>query len=466
MNTSVTKTSPSLLSFSFSLLGPVVTVLSLRLINLLYDTPFKGPYMALAIITFLVSFIIFRELLVKNILRKGPFAIQLKNLLFSWLLLIGTLLFLGYAAKSSEIYSRLIIITWITLTPLVLMICFSLARYIVFNYFPPEKIGRKAVIVGINGLSNNLTAELRRDARLGISVVGYFDDRDARRLTIADDITLYGKLADLADFVKQHRIDIIYITLPMVQEKRIVQLLDALRDTTASIYFVPDLFIFDLINARIDEINGIPLLAICESPFSDIRGLLKRGSDILLASLIMVLIFPLCLIIAAAIAVESRGPVIFRQRRYGLDGEEIIVYKFRSMKVTEDASAHIRQATRDDSRITRVGAFLRRTSLDELPQFLNVLQGRMSIVGPRPHAVAHNELYRKLIKGYMIRHKVKPGITGWAQVNGLRGETESVDKMRARIEYDLEYLRHWTLYLDFLIILRTIALVFRDRNAY
>ena len=162
---------------------------------------------------------------------------------------------------------------------------------------------------------------------------------------------------------------------------------------------------------------------------------------------------------------SSPGPVLFRQRRYGLDGKEILVYKFRSMTVMEDG-LDVPQATRNDQRVTPFGSFLRRTSLDELPQFINVLQGRMSIVGPRPHAVAHNEMYRKLIKGYMVRHKVKPGITGWAQVNGLRGETESLDKMKRRIDFDLEYLRNWSLKLDLMIIMRTLLIVLKDRNAY
>jgi putative colanic acid biosynthesis UDP-glucose lipid carrier transferase len=193
--------------------------------------------------------------------------------------------------------------------------------------------------------------------------------------------------------------------------------------------------------------------------------LLKRGSDLVLATLILILISPLMLAIAVGVKLGSPGPVIFKQRRYGLDGQEIVVYKFRSMTVTEDGS-QIEQARKNDSRVTPLGAFLRRTSMDELPQFINVLQGSMSIVGPRPHAVAHNELYRPLIKSYMVRHKVKPGITGWAQVNGFRGETQSLEKMEGRIRYDLDYLRNWSLRLDLYIILKTVRLVFRDTAAY
>jgi len=207
------------------------------------------------------------------------------------------------------------------------------------------------------------------------------------------------------------------------------------------------------------------VVGICETPFTGTNELVKRISDIIIASLIIVLISPLLLVIAIGVKRSSPGPVLFRQRRNGLDGHEIVVYKFRSM-TTQDNGDHVVQAKRDDPRITRFGAFLRRTSLDELPQFFNVLQGHMSIVGPRPHAVAHNEMYRELIKAYMVRHKVKPGITGWAQVNGMRGETETIEKMRARVEYDLEYLRNWSLGLDLQIIARTVRLVLFDRHAY
>jgi putative colanic acid biosynthesis UDP-glucose lipid carrier transferase len=214
-----------------------------------------------------------------------------------------------------------------------------------------------------------------------------------------------------------------------------------------------------------DAIGGIPVVAVCETPFYGINGLVKRASDIVLALAILVLISPLMVAIAIGVKRSSPGPILFRQRRYGLDGREIVVYKFRSMKVLEDGNV-IRQATKDDDRVTPFGAYLRRTSLDELPQFINVLQGRMSVVGPRPHAVAHNEMYRKLIKGYMIRHKVRPGITGWAQVNGLRGETDTLDKMKERIEYDLEYLRNWSLLLDLKIVVKTVFVVLRKQNAY
>jgi len=220
-----------------------------------------------------------------------------------------------------------------------------------------------------------------------------------------------------------------------------------------------------LIQARSGEIHGIPVVAMCETPFYGYRGVTKRLTDIGLSVTILLLFLPLLMLIALLVKLTSPGPVIFKQRRYGLDGREIAVYKFRTMTVTEDGG-EIRQASKSDSRITRIGGILRRTSMDELPQLINVLQGRMSLVGPRPHAVAHNEEYRKLIKGYMMRHKVLPGITGLAQVNGCRGETSQLEEMEARVNYDLDYLRRWTPLLDIKIILLTAVKVFRDDKAY
>jgi putative colanic acid biosynthesis UDP-glucose lipid carrier transferase len=213
------------------------------------------------------------------------------------------------------------------------------------------------------------------------------------------------------------------------------------------------------------DLYGMPAISVCDTPFHGMDAVLKRTTDVALAGLALLGAAPLMVAIALAVKLSSRGPVLFRQRRYGLNGEQINVYKFRSMTVCEDGAV-VTQATRNDCRITPLGRFLRRTSLDELPQLLNVLQGKMSLVGPRPHAIAHNEMYRKLISGYMIRHKVRPGITGWAQVNGLRGETDTVEKMSARVKFDIDYLNSWSPWLDLKILLRTVMLVVRDDRAY
>lgn len=448
----------SFLSITRLLLDPLVAVGALIAVTLAHGEPFRGKYMVLALIVFSLTFP------GKLDLSGGPISIT-RDIVLRWIPIVVLLLMFGYAAEYLRAFPWDIMVAWFITAPSSLLLAHIALRYALPRLISSHGKHRRAVIAGANEVGLKLAEHLQQDRLLGVRFVGFFDDRARERLRARDELQLHGPLANLAAYAKQHRIDIIYIALPMASQPRILKLLDDLRDTTASIYFVPDIFLSDLIQARIDEVNGLPVVAVCETPFYGLNGLIKRIEDTLLATLLLALISPFMIAIAVGVKLTSPGPVFFKQRRYGLDGEEIFVYKFRSMTVCEDGHL-IDQARKDDKRVTTFGAFLRRTSLDELPQFFNVLSGSMSIVGPRPHAIAHNEMYRKLIKGYMVRHKVKPGITGWAQVNGLRGETETLVKMRARIEYDLDYLRNWSLSLDLLIILRTIALMFRDPKAY
>jgi putative colanic acid biosynthesis UDP-glucose lipid carrier transferase len=447
-----------------SLINPVSIVSALFACTLFYNEPFAGHYVILGILAFLISTQVFDDVDVFRPWRGAQPTADDRRIVFDWLVVIAILLFLAFATKLSDQFSRKVILTWFLVTPLVLVAAHALARYAVHRMAMQRDDSRSMVIVGANPLGFRLAKRVLDDPYSGAQVKGFFDDRNPTRLERADG-PLLGSLGDLPAWVREHAVGTIYITLPMVAQPRIMKMLDELGDTTASIYFVPDIFAFDLIQARFDELEGIPVVAICESPFAGFNSVLKRLSDIVFASAALLALWPVMLAITIGIKWTSPGPVLFKQRRYGLDGAEIMVYKFRSMKVLEDGAV-VRQATRDDDRITPFGAFLRRTSLDELPQFLNVLQGTMSIVGPRPHAVAHNEQYRKLIKRYMLRHKVKPGITGWAQINGFRGETETVEKMQSRVAYDLDYMRNWSVALDVWIMLRTVTVVFRDRNAY
>ena len=446
------------------LMDSIVIVLSLRILAEVIGTPFGNAYISLSIIVFLVYFIISdkwdTQLWYRNDIWRGT-----RKILFSWLLMAGIVLFVGYVTKNSAQYSRALLLTWFVTTPIVLLLAEGIFWAVLTKVMKTGKAGRTAIVAGINTLSRQLVQRLPDHPNLGLEFAGGFDDRSSERLMVDASDKYQGNLADLPDFVNVNKIDVIFITLPMVQEPRILDLLDRLKDTTASIYFVPDIFIVDLVQSRVEDIGGMPAIAVCETPFFGVNAVLKRSVDLILASMIVVMISPLLVAIMLGIKLTSKGPVIFKQRRYGLDGKEIAIYKFRSMTVCED-SGDVPQATREDTRITKIGRFLRRTSLDELPQFFNVLQGSMSIVGPRPHAVAHNEKYRKIVKGYMMRHKVRPGITGWAQVNGLRGETETISKMENRIKYDLDYLRRWSIYLDLKIIFRTVTVVFRDPNAY
>ncbi|HFO1752458.1 TPA: undecaprenyl-phosphate glucose phosphotransferase, partial [Klebsiella pneumoniae] len=274
-----------------------------------------------------------------------------------------------------------------------------------------------------------------------------------------------GSFAKLVEDAREGNIDRIYIALSMKDEAKIKHIVGQLTDTTCSVLLIPDLFTFNILQARTEEINGVPVVPLFDTPLNGINMVFKRLEDIIVSFIILVLISPILFIIACAVKFTSPGPVIFRQIRYGMDGKPIKVWKFRSMTVMENDSKVI-QATKNDIRITRVGGFLRKTSLDELPQFFNVFLGQMSVVGPRPHAVAHNEQYRTLIQGYMLRHKVKPGITGLAQINGWRGETDTLDKMEKRIEYDLLYIRGWSVWLDLKIIFLTIFKGFVNKSAY
>jgi putative colanic acid biosynthesis UDP-glucose lipid carrier transferase len=384
---------------------------------------------------------------------------------FRWLLLLFVLLAIGYATKSSTFYSRRVLLTWAVATPGILILVNLLVHEALRRVLSDPANARRSVFVGYNEISLALARRLMSDSSAGLAVSGFFDDRAPARLGSTPGITLCGGLKDIVHHVKTHAIDVIFVALPVSHLERVKQLLEELRDTTVSIYYIPTVFAFDSIQGGTSELLGVPLIALCETPFHGYRGVSKRLTDIIVATATLILALPLMILTAILIKLSSKGPVIFKQRRYGLDGREIIIYKFRTMRVTED-DGPIRQATRDDARITPMGKFLRRTSVDELPQLINVLQGRMSLVGPRPHAVAHNELYRKLIKGYMVRHKVPPGITGLAQVHGLRGETTSVEQMEARVQYDLEYLRNWSVLLDLQILLKTLSIVARGRNAY
>ena len=387
------------------------------------------------------------------------------DVILRWMMLLLVLLAVGYVTRTFTIYPRRVFLTWAAVTP-VLLIAITLAMQEVKLRFLMNTLEtRSAIIAGYNTTSFELARRLQSNPGMRVEMAGFFDDRSKERLGMEGETRLVGSLSDMSQYVKDNRTDVIFIALPIRHVKRVMDLLDDLRDTTASIYYVPDIFVFNLIQARPTEIHGIPVVAMLETPFYGYRGVTKRVTDVGFSALILLLSLPLLVLIALGIRLTSAGPVIFTQRRYGLDGKEIGVYKFRTMLVTEDG-AQIRQASKTDSRITPIGRVLRRLSLDELPQLINVLQGRMSLVGPRPHAVAHNEEYRKLIKGYMLRHKVLPGITGLAQINGWRGETSTLEDMEARVNYDLDYLRHWTPLLDFKILLLTIVKVFRDDKAY
>ncbi|MBA3695711.1 MAG: undecaprenyl-phosphate glucose phosphotransferase [Methylotenera sp.] len=465
----ITLARDNILSITESLSEPLFAVFALWIVAVVQEGQISPIYLFLSIVLFLLLYP-----------GRGkvslPLSKALQEILFTWVVLSSLLLLFASSTHYIYLFTKETIILWVILTPSLQILGLVALKFIAPFIIRLQGPMKCAVVAGVNEQSIALAMRLNGMNYKTTKIVGFFEDRSLERVAAETDIgvmqrgeldaPILGKIDDMAAYIKRHQTHMIYLSLPMSSHPRVLKLLDDLKDTTVSIYFIPDIFMKDLIQGRMDQIDDIPVVAVCETPFTGLNGMVKRVADFCFALAILILIMPVLVAIAIGVKLSSPGSIIFKQRRYGLDGREILVYKFRSMTVCEDGG-QVKQATKNDQRVTKFGAFLRKTSLDELPQFINVLQGRMSVVGPRPHAVSHNEMYRKLIKGYMIRHKVKPGITGWAQINGLRGETETLDKMKSRIDYDLDYLRNWSPKLDMYIVLKTISVVLAgEKNAY
>jgi putative colanic acid biosynthesis UDP-glucose lipid carrier transferase len=427
--------------------------------------PIRGRYFLIAILTFIGAseFLGGVRITSPNMQRRRRWILlEITGRWFGLVVLVGLLVYLSGITRWLSFPP---LIAWVFITPPALFITQSTVIGALATSGSRKSPLRRAVIVGMTEVGVRLEAAVLGDKLLRTEIAGYFEDRRPERLKVVSNSPIIDGTAGLAEYVASNNIEQVYITLPMTSAARTLSLLEQLHTSTASIYFVPDLFAFNLIQPRFDVLGGIPIVAVRETPFFGAAWVLKRLSDLIFAAAATITLLPVLIMVAILIRLDSPGPIIFKQKRYGLDGREIVVYKFRSMRVIEDGKAQFLAASRADSRVTRFGTFIRKTSLDELPQLLNVLAGNMSIVGPRPHPVAMNEHYRREIPSYMVRHKVKPGITGWAQVNGYRGG-DDLASMQKRIEFDLAYVRDWSLWLDFTILVRTVAVVWGDRNAY
>lgn len=394
----------------------------------------------------------------------------LLTVLASWFICIALSLVMGFFLKISESYSRVVLGVWFTATPIALMAWRWCAIAIPQKLRPKDSYKDKSIIIGATRAGILLAHELKKNKHIDENLLGFYDDRTPERLaqsigTSRLPAAMRGNIDDALLLAKNRSVKNVYVALPMEAARRIKQILSAFSDSNVHVHVVPDFFTFDLMHSRWKNIGNVVTLSVHDTPFRGFTSMIKRFEDVVLATLIIALISPVLLVVAIGVKLSSPGPVIFKQDRYGLDGRPIKVWKFRSMSAT-DNGAVVKQATKDDPRITRFGSFIRRTSLDELPQFFNVLTGQMSVVGPRPHAVAHNEEYRGLIDKYMLRHHVKPGITGWAQINGYRGETDTLDKMEKRVEYDLTYIQNWSLWLDIKIVFLTVFKGFVGKTAY
>nr|WP_319552855.1 undecaprenyl-phosphate glucose phosphotransferase [uncultured Vibrio sp.] len=396
--------------------------------------------------------------------RTSSFKAQAFITCMSWLITVTLLFAVLYFSEVYPLFDRSILGLWVTITPL-LLLGWRLTFRMGLAYLRTMGLNtRTAIIIGQTPHGITLANEIQNHTEHGVLFDGFYDERSTKRLPYSQ-YPIKGPVDQALERAKKGEVDYVYIAMPMHANERIAALLNQFSDTTANTYLIPDFFTYNLLHSRWDQIGQVQTLSVFDTPFAGISSWIKRLEDIIFSSLILILIAPILIAIAIGIKATSKGPVIFKQHRYGLDGRKIAVWKFRSM-TTMDQGSHIKQATKNDPRITPFGGFLRRTSLDELPQFFNVLQGTMSIVGPRPHAVAHNEEYRQIVDRYMLRHKVKPGITGWAQINGYRGETDTLDKMEKRVEFDLEYIHQWSVWMDIKIIFLTVFKGFTGANAY
>jgi len=375
---------------------------------------------------------------------------------------------IGFLTKSGELYSRVWFFLWM-LFSLTALLAFRFSLLILLRLM--RKRGwneRRVMVIGLGDLGGQLVQTVQQALWTGFRLVAILDEHPEGKPTVISGIPVLKLPANLSDYLhaQPQEIDELWLALPLRAEDEVKKILYQLRHHTLAIRLVLDVFGLGLLKHSITQVDRFSMLDLNASPMVGMNRVIKALEDRVLAVLILILISPLFLLLALAVKLSSKGPIFFKQLRHGWDGRVIKVYKFRTMYEHQEKSGHLTQASAKDQRVTPLGRFLRRTSLDELPQFINVLQGRMSIVGPRPHALQHNEFYKDSINAYMQRHKVKPGITGWAQVNGWRGETETLEKMRKRVEFDLYYIENWSPVFDLQIIFLTLLRGFISRNAY
>lgn len=398
----------------------------------------------------------------------------------AWTLVFGCLLLIGFVTKQTDVYSRWLVGQLYVAGFLVQVALHFLIRELQIRLLRRAISPDNVLIVGTGRLARYLHNKIATNPWLGQRVIGRLalPGNEAERsggkenrlhepsdFSTLQEANAIGAFEEMLAIIDQHEIDTVYFAIPLDSSDLIEDMYFSLLDKHVAVHWVPDIYSLLLVNHSVREIAGLPVLTLSETPLTGTRLLFKACEDFVLSALMLLAVLPLMLLIAVAIKLDSPGPVFFKQARNGWSGKTFSIWKFRSMYVHAADAGKVNQATRNDSRITRVGSILRRTSLDELPQLINVLRGEMSLVGPRPHAVQHDAEYSQRINSYFARHNIKPGITGLAQVRGFRGETSDIEQMQQRVEADIEYINNWSLWLDFIILLRTLGAL-TGRNAY
>lgn len=430
------------------------------------DDSLPTAYWTCLCIAFLATPIVFSSAGVYQSARAEGFLKHSVKLIEAITMLALLLTGLAALTQTGVLFSRIWFFYWVGFA-LVGTILYRGSVFLALRFMRSHGLNeRRVVIFGAGELGSRFAETVQQALWTGFSICAFIDDHSEEKPTTILGVPVVQTPAHLSQYLKEHSIDEVWLALPLRADERVKSILYELRHQTITTRFVLDIFGLDLLNHSVADIAGFPVINIRSTPMIGANRLIKALEDRMLAFIILVLISPLLVVIALGVKLSSPGPVFFKQRRLGWDGRVIKVYKFRTMYLHKEENNQVTQATAKDPRITPFGRFLRRTSLDELPQFINVLQGRMSIVGPRPHALQHNELYKDSVPTYMQRHHVKPGITGWAQINGWRGETDTLEKMKKRVEYDLYYINNWSLVFDLKIIALTIVHGFVDKNAY
>jgi putative colanic acid biosynthesis UDP-glucose lipid carrier transferase len=389
------------------------------------------------------------------------------KLLKAWTSAFAFLLLLAFVTKYTETFSRTVVLL-LFIAGYLAQVSFHFGIRMIQRHMVSQEVNAKALIIGNGALANHLFERINCNPWMPEEVIGAVTNTDKDAIAEPSDrspIPILGSLEDIKALIKLHNIQTIYIAISLDSSPMIQKIYFDLLNENVNIHWAPNIFALNLINHSVKELAGIPILTLSETPLIGSHLLIKAIEDRVLAFLILIFASPIMLITAMLIKAESPGPVFFRQERTGWDGKTFKIWKFRSMRPHAEENGVVKQATRDDPRITRIGRFIRRTSIDELPQLFNVLAGQMSLVGPRPHALQHNLEYSKQIEAYLARHRIKPGITGLAQIRGLRGETKELAQMEKRVKYDLEYINNWSLWLDLSILVRT-PFTLKNSNAY
>ena len=378
---------------------------------------------------------------------------------------IFIILLIGFFTKTSTLYSRKIILIGFV-SSYIMQVIFHLFILRFRLYFNKNKCSFNALVIGTGKTTDYLCHKINNNVWSRQNIIGILtDDLTSQTENNDNKVPILGDINDIIKITEEYNIRSVYISIPLQTNEVVEYTYEKLLDYNVNIYWVPNLFSMKLINHHVTEVSNIPVIVLSETPLTGINYYLKYFEDKLLSLTAIILLFPFLAIIAIIIKIDSKGPIIYKQCRTGWDGKEFFIYKFRSMKINccDFETDKIDQATEDDHRFTRLGKFLRRTSIDELPQIFNVIKGEMSIVGPRPHAVAHNVKYAKKIDAYLARHRMRPGITGLAQVRGYRGETKTLIDMEQRINSDIEYINNWSIFFDISIIIRTIFILFKHK---